>query len=136
MIITKKHLSRRTLLRGSGAVIGLPLLDSMLPALASASETSKSVPDRMAVVYVPHGAVMEKWTPQKEGADFEFTPTLEPLKPFRDHINILTGLDNYPAVAQKGDPAGGHGRIQPHRRVDVCLYTDHPQGLGSSGPTA
>jgi hypothetical protein len=111
MMIRKKKLSRRTLLRGTSAMIGLPLLDSMVPALASASEASASSPDRMAVVYVPHGAVMEKWTPKSQGTDFEFTPTLEPLEPFRDQLTVLSGLDNYPAVAQKGDPAGGHGRI-------------------------
>ncbi len=111
MIITKRHLHRRTFLRGMGAMIGLPLLDSMVPALAGANHVSTQPTQRLGVVYVPHGAVMDKWTPTKEGSDFEFTPILEPLSPFRDQLLVLSGLDNEPAVARKGDPAGGHGRI-------------------------
>ena len=74
MIITKKHLHRRTILRGLGATVGLPLLDCMVPALAQAGEGPAKA-HRLGVVYVPHGAVMEKWTPEKEGTDFEFTTT-------------------------------------------------------------
>ena len=110
-IIRKISLPRRTFLRGLGAAIGLPLLDSMAPALAAGRAAADQPANRLGVVYVPHGAVMESWTPAAEGAGFELTPILEPLTPFKDRILVLTGLSNEPAVALPGEPAGGHGRI-------------------------
>ncbi len=110
-IIRKISLPRRTFLRGLGAAIGLPLLDSMVPALAAGRAGTSPPADRLGVVYVPHGAVMESWTPAAQGAEFEFTPILDPLTPFKDRILVLTGLSNEPAVALPGEPAGGHGRI-------------------------
>jgi hypothetical protein len=65
----------------------------------------------MGVVYVPMGAVMANWTPMSDGHHFELTPILQPLAGFRDQLLVLTGLDNEPAVARLGEPAGGHGRI-------------------------
>ena len=82
MFITKKHLPRRTFLRGAGATLALPLLDSMVPARCSAQAAANSG-TRLGFVYVPHGAIMDKWTPATEGAGFEFTPILKPLEPFR-----------------------------------------------------
>ena len=73
-IIRKISLPRRTFLRGLGAAIGLPLLDSMVPALAAGRAGTSPPADRLGVVYVPHGAVMESWTPAAQGAEFEFTP--------------------------------------------------------------
>src|ERR1700704_6358124 len=90
MFITRKHLSRRTFLKGAGATIALPFLESMIPAMtAQAAANSGS---RLAFVYVPHGAIMDKWTPKTEGADFEFTPILKPLEPLRQYINVVSGL--------------------------------------------
>ena len=109
MIITKKAIPRRTVLRGLGAAVALPLLDGMVPAYAALRHTAAKPTRRLGVVYVPHGAVMDSWTPAAEGADFEFTPILAPLAPFRDRLLVLTGLDNQPALALKGEPAGGHG---------------------------
>src|SRR5688572_27923243 len=92
MFITRKHLSRRTFLKGAGVTVALPLLDSMIPALTAQSRTAANVAPRLAFVYVPHGAIMDKWTPKTEGAGFEFTPILKPLEPFREYINVVSGL--------------------------------------------
>ena len=109
MIITKKHLSRRTVLRGAGATLALPLLDAMVPALSAFSKTAAAPPRRLGIVYVPNGIVMDAWTPATDGADFEFSPALSPLEPFRDRVLVLTGLDLQPAVSQ-GEPLGVHAR--------------------------
>ncbi|MEE8130309.1 MAG: DUF1552 domain-containing protein [Vicinamibacterales bacterium] len=111
MIITKKALPRRTVLRGLGTAVALPLLDGMVPALTALAQTVARPKPRLGVVYVPHGAVMNRWTPAQEGVGFEFTPILQPLAGFRDHITVLSGLDHAPAAQLPGDPAGGHGRI-------------------------
>src|SRR5437868_12470376 len=92
MIITRKHLSRRTFLRGAGAVIGLPLLDAMVPALGRAHGAARVPPTRLCYVYVPNGMVMANWTPATTGAGFEFTPILRPLERFRADTLVLSGL--------------------------------------------
>src|ERR1700677_2827644 len=113
MIVTKKHLPRRTFLRGLlGTSIALPLLDSMIPALTAGTKTAANPKTRMGFVYVPHGAVMDKWTPATEGAGFEFTPILKPLEPFRDRLLVVTGLANKAAESQ-GDGGGDHARSAP-----------------------
>src|SRR5436190_14475661 len=89
--ITKKHLHRRTFLRGLGATLALPMLDSMVPALAETTGASKS-PVRMAFIYTPNGIIPAAWTPAAEGRNFEFMRAMKPLEPFRDHINVLSGL--------------------------------------------
>src|SRR5688500_17304754 len=92
MVIFKKHLPRRTFLRGMGASLALPLLDSMIPARTLLAQTAAKGVPKLGFVYIPHGAVMSKWTPATEGAGFEFTPILKPLEPFRDSINVVSGL--------------------------------------------
>jgi hypothetical protein len=92
MFISKKHLPRRTFLRGMGVTLALPLLESMIPARTLLAQTAANAPARLGFVYVPHGAIMDKWTPAAEGTGFEFTPILKPLEPLRHHINIVTGL--------------------------------------------
>jgi Protein of unknown function (DUF1552) len=91
MFVTKKHLPRRTFLKGVGVSLALPLLDSMIPARTLLAQTAAKPLPRLGFVYVPHGAIMDKWTPATEGA-FEFTPILKPLEPFRDHLNVVSGL--------------------------------------------
>jgi hypothetical protein len=91
MFVTKKHLPRRTFLKGVGVSLALPLLDSMIPARTLLAQTVARPLPRLGFVYVPHGAIMDKWTPATEGA-FEFTPILKPLEPFRDHLNVVSGL--------------------------------------------
>jgi hypothetical protein len=92
MFVTKKHLPRRTFLKGVGVSMALPLLDSMIPARTLLAQTAARPLPRLGFVYVPHGAIMDKWTPATEGAGFEFTPILKPLEPFRDRLNVVTGL--------------------------------------------
>jgi hypothetical protein len=101
MFITKKHLSRRTFLRGVGATVALPLLDSMVGAQTPLRQSSAAPKTRFVAFYIPHGATMDKWTPAKEGAGFEFTEILKPLEPFRDRVNIVSGLA-HPYVAGAG----------------------------------
>jgi hypothetical protein len=106
-IITGRHLSRRALLRGAGgAILGLPILDAMRPAMAAAAALPKPV-GRMAVVYVPNGIVMKEWLPEKTGAGFELKRVLKPLEKFRDDIVVVSGLSNLAASKSKG---GGHAK--------------------------
>ena len=100
MFITRKFLDRRTVLRGAGAMIALPLLDAMVPAATAWANTAAKPLVRLGFVYFPHGAIMEKWTPEKEGRNFELTPILEPLKPFKDQLTIISGLGNRPGESQ------------------------------------
>jgi hypothetical protein len=106
MIITRKHLPRRTFLKGLGTAIALPMLDAMTPALAL--EKTKS-PVRLAFVYVPNGIVMSDWTPEKLGRDFEFKRIMKPLASLREDLSVLSGLADYNGNAL-GDGPGDHGR--------------------------
>ena len=99
MFITKKYLSRRTFLRGAGVAVGLPLLDAMVPSLTALAQTAAAPKPRLGFLYLPHGAIMEHWTPATEGAGFEMTPILKPLEPFRSQLTIVSGLENKPAIA-------------------------------------
>ncbi len=92
MFITKKHLSRRTLLRGVGVALSLPLLESMIPAQTPLARTAAKPRPRLGFVYLPHGAIMDKWTPAAEGDAFEFSPILKPLEPLRNYVNVVSGL--------------------------------------------
>lgn len=110
MFITKKHLSRRTFLRGAGVAIGLPFLESMVPAATALSQTAANPRTRLGFLYMPHGAVMGNWTPAKEGAEFELSRILSPLKPVQDQVLVVSGLYHKNAGATAGDPGGDHGR--------------------------
>ena len=92
MVIVKKHIPRRTFLKGMGVTLSLPLLDAMIPAHTLFAQTAAKGAPRIGFVYIPHGAVMDKWTPATEGAGFEFTPILKPLEKYRDHLNVVSGL--------------------------------------------
>lgn len=100
MFISKKHLSRRTLLRGAGAGIALPMLDAMTPALA---ETKIDTP-RLGFIYFPHGAVIHEWAPKTVGKDFEYSNILKPLEPIHDYVTIVSGMRNKAA----------EGGVAPH----------------------
>ena len=109
-MITGKHLSRRTLLRGLGASIALPMLDAMKPAFAATARVAGAkTPLRMAFTYVPNGIVMKDWTPAAEGASFELPRVLQPLAPFKDQMLVLSGLTQNAGRAL-GDGAGDHAR--------------------------
>src|SRR5882757_1655660 len=114
MIITRKAIPRRTVLKGIGITLGLPLLDSMVSALTPlAAQTAAMPARRFSVIYVAHGASPGYWVPATEGTKYELTQPLQPLAAFRDRMLVLTGLDNSVAIARTGDPRGGHGRMAP-----------------------
>jgi uncharacterized protein DUF1552 len=120
MFISKKHLSRRTFLRGVGASVALPFLDSMAPAQTPLSKTAASPHPRFAAIYVPHGATMDKWTPASEGAGFAFTEILKPLEAHRDRINVISGLAHpYVAGAGGADVSAGAN----HTRAAAVFLT-------------
>jgi uncharacterized protein DUF1552 len=110
MVVTKRGLPRRTLLRGLGATLALPLLDSMVPALSALRATPAHGVRRMAVLYVPNGMMMPNWTPKGEGTAFEFSPILEALAPYRDNLIILSGLADRYGWPQGDEGTGDHAR--------------------------
>src|SRR5918994_2580894 len=110
MVITRQHLSRRTVLRGFGAARALALLDGMVPALTALSRTAAAGARRMAVVYTPNGMMMPDWTPKGEGSGFEFSPILRSLEPYRDSLVVLSGLEDKYGWPQADEGAGDHAR--------------------------
>jgi Protein of unknown function (DUF1552) len=122
MMIFKKAIPRRTFLRGAGASLALPLLDSMVPAFAA---TNKS-PVRLSIVYTSNGVSMEKWYPKTVGTGFQLSPALEPLVPYRQQLLVLSGLNN-----NAGDPLPGEGESAPHERAGAVFLTGvHPKREG------
>jgi len=107
MFVTKKAISRRTVLRAAGTAVALPLLDSMIPAFAPA-DTMKPV-RRLGVVYHPNGVIYDEWLPKGAGTSYELSPTLKGLEPFKDKLTVITGLFCDPAEAN-GDGGGDHSR--------------------------
>jgi len=120
--ITRKHLSRRTLLQGVGVSIWLPLLDSMVPAQTPLAKTAATSKSRLSCIYVPHGATMDKWTPAADGKAFEFTEILSPLEKFRDRVSIVSNLA-HPAAGGVGSDAGADHA----RSAAVFLSGVHPE---------
>ncbi len=127
MFITKKHLSRRTVLKGAGAAIALPLLDAMSPAgVAWAQTAAGKAPHRLAFVGFPHGAVMRHFKPEQTGRDYTMPRILEPLAPYREHMTIVTGLRNRPAESP-----------EPHAYIEqTWLSCVSPKEAGVAGPDA
>jgi hypothetical protein len=113
MIITKKAIDRRTVLRGLGAALALPMLDAMIPALSAAPKPV----NRFGAIYVPNGINMSTWTPKIEGSGFEFTRSLKPLEPFRDRLLVLSGLNSTPH--QTSGPPGIHARASTRFLTDI-----------------
>ena len=108
MIVTRKHLPRRTFLKGMGTVMALPMLDAMAPAMALRNSAGARTV-RLCFVYVPNGIIMKDWTPAVTGKDFEFTRVLKPLEPFRNDLFVLSGLDDHNGN-ELGDGPGDHAR--------------------------
>jgi hypothetical protein len=100
VFITKKHLSRRTALRGLGLSVSLPLLNAMIPAATALANTAAAPKPRLGFFYFPHGAVMDKWTPATVGSDFPMSPILEPLAPFRKQLTIVSNIGNKPGESR------------------------------------
>jgi len=121
MLVTRKHLSRRTLLRGLGTAVALPFLDSMVPAFAAPSTKAAVFPNRLFFTYIPIGAIMEEWFPTGGETGFEFKRILKPLTAFKDDLCVIGGLDHHTGYAL-GDGGGDHAR------AGACYLTGvHPK---------
>jgi hypothetical protein len=126
MYITKKHISRRTALRGIGVTLSLPLLEAMLPAQTRLSETAAVSPTRLAALEMVHGSAgstgngtrLKYWSPEKEGRDFEITKILRSLAPYQDYLTIVSHTDIAPATAQEVKEAGAD-----HTRSSAAFLT-------------
>src|SRR5262249_33180002 len=103
MFITKKHLSRRTLLKGAGVAVALPFLDAMVPAATAMGQTAASPKMRAGFFYIPHGAIMyntvhgpamDRWTPSGSGADLKLNAIMQPLEPFKKYVSCVGSLIN------------------------------------------
>src|SRR5262245_50840596 len=103
MFITRKHLSRRTLLKGAGVSLALPLLDAMIPAATSLAQTAAARKLRAGFFYIPHGAIMgntshgarmDSWTPSGSGADFKLSPIMKSLEPHKKYVTSFGNLKN------------------------------------------
>lgn len=105
----QNQLSRRTVLKGTGTLMSLPLLNAMLPTNGLAAGSPGAAPLRTAYIFFPNGAIMPSWTPEQTGPDYVLSETLRPLEPFRSEFNVISGLaqDNGRA---KGDGPGDHAR--------------------------
>ena len=122
MIVTRKSIPRRTVLRGLGASLALPLLDGMVPAFAAMRTTAANPVRRLGVVYVPNGMMMQDWTPATEGVGFDFTTILQPLEPFRSHVQVLSGM-------QGADGEGPHARAATRFLTGVTSQPDNGSNL-------
>ena len=110
MFVTKKHIPRRTFLRGAGVTLALPLLESMVPALTPLRLTAAAPVRRFVGIWHPHGASPGYWSPLQEGKDFDFSFITKPLEPFRNRVVLITGLDMPEAMATDDEPGGDHAR--------------------------
>ena len=120
--ITKKHLSRRTFIRGMGVGLSLPLLESMVPAQTPLAKTAANPQIRLGLCFMPHGAVMAQWTPAEAGA-LKLSPILAPLEPHRDRVVVISNLAHQMAGPQgPGDNGGDHTRCPA-----VYLNGVHPK---------
>ena len=94
MIITRKAIPRRTVLRGLGSVLSLPLLDAMVPAFTPLAKAASRPAHRFQAFYIPNGMAVDYWVPKEEGAEFQLSPVLEPMAAFRKQMLVLSGLSS------------------------------------------
>jgi hypothetical protein len=120
--IARKHLPRRTFLRGMGVTLALPLLDSMVPAQTPLGKTAATPKSRFLGIYIPHGATMDKWTPAQDGTGFEFSESLKPLEKLRDRVNVISNLAHPLAGGVGSDAGADHARS-----AAVFLSGAHPE---------
>jgi hypothetical protein len=127
MFIFKKHLPRRTVLKGAGAAVALPLLEAMAPAATAWADTpAGKAPKRFAFIGFPHGAIMDRWSPKESGTNYTMSPILQPLEPFRQHLTIVSGLRNKPAETP-----------EPHAYIEQGWLTCvKPWDFGKAGPNS
>src|SRR5262249_31074154 len=121
MFISKKHLDRRTFLRGAGVAIALPLLDAMVPAQTPLARTAAAPIRRLGFFFVGNGHNIARWVPETEGKDFKFSFSLSPLEPYREYVTVLSGL-GHPNALSLGDGGGDHSRSS-----GVWLNGAHPK---------
>jgi hypothetical protein len=105
MYVSKKFVPRRTFLSGMGVVLGLPLLEAMVPAFTALAQSAARPRPRFGAVYFPNGAIVEQWIPDQVGTGFEFKPILKPLEPFKDQMVLVTNLTRSHPGSQVGDHA-------------------------------
>ena len=117
MFLTRKHLSRRTVLKGAGASIALPLLDAMIPAGTAWAQTAAASATRLGFIYFPHGALRNEWEPPTTGRNPKFPFILEPLEPVREYVTVVSGLRN-----KAGEGGVPHGITQ-----ETWLNCTHPR---------
>ena len=145
MFITKMHLSRRTFLRGMGVSMALPFLESMVPAATPFAQTAAKGGTRLGCIDVPHGATMDKWTPDAEGTAFTFSDILQPLAPFRDRVNVISDLSHPQAYGGGSATAnhnrsaatflsGAHAEAGPQARLGVTVDQFAAQHIGQGTP--
>ena len=122
MFISKRHISRRTFIRGAGVTLALPFLESMVPAQTSLQQTAASPKSRFGAIYIPHGSVIGKWKPKTEGSNFEITEILKPLEPYRNQLTIVSNLAHPSAY-------GGDGSAGVHHARSSAVYLSgvHPE---------
>ena len=125
MYLSQKHISWRTILKGVGAAIALPLLDAMSPAAQAWAKTAAgSAPKRFAFVGFPHGAIMDRWSPKEVGTGYEMSTILQPLEALRPHLTIVSGLRNKPGETP-----------EPHAYIEsTWLSCVKPWDHGAAGP--
>jgi hypothetical protein len=122
--LSRKHLPRRTVLRGLGATVSLPLLDAMIPAATALAQTAARPQTRLSCIYIPHGATMDLWTPAGVGRDFAFSQILKPFEPFRQSINVISNLAHRNVAPAGGEDSGG---AENHSRAAAVFLTGaHP----------
>jgi len=126
MFLTKKHISRRTMLQGAGAAIALPLLDAMIPAGTALANTAAALKPRVGFVYIPHGAVEKFWVPKSAGKGFELSPILKPMEPVRDYVTLFTNIRN----------KSGERQNPPHGITEQTWLTVQDPQLKTWGPEA
>src|SRR4249920_599979 len=117
MYLTRKRLSRRTVLKGAGAAIALPLLDAMIPAATALAETAAAPAARLGFVYFPHGALQDEWQPKVVGRNFDFQYIMKPLEPLREYVTVVSGLRN-----KAGEGGVPHGNVE-----ETWLNGVHPR---------
>jgi hypothetical protein len=127
MFISKKHIERRTFLRGAGAAVALPLLDAMIPAATALANTAAKPTPRMGFVYFPHGAVMDQWSPKATGTEFELLKILEPVAKHRSQMTIVSGLRN-----KGGESATPHAIIAGTWLGAVAPAVSHDPKAGTT----
>src|SRR3977135_697749 len=140
MFITRKHLTRRSVLRGVGTALALPLLDAMIPARTALAQTAAKATPHLGFIYFPHGAVQDRWTPTGQGKIGEFGDILKPLDKYKSMTTVFSNLDNQAAVGPVHALAPGtwlscvHPAIIQEAHGGTTAYQTAAQHIGQDTP--